>query len=230
MKPISVMNAQLEEIRKALTEADYAEITYKSEREKLSALTEEFDASPEVIREKETALREKYAPIIVNARITAEKIKGELQESAEAWLSSEHILSTRPVSTPSSSNMFKPADANAESMARLSLISELKTIGADQLHIRANEARREHRYGELYLINQENNTRTDSVGWNPVDLSGLNLPDQVKAKQIFAECNATAMTLDHMAKVTLGGTVSAVEKLALGHAIEEMEALNVSTQ
>lgn len=224
MRSLDELNSRVGALRTVLANAENSELNRKYELDKLAAVVEQYGET-EAMKAEKKAIFEKYAKSIIEARQTALAIKQELDEAADCWLDVEHVLSTRPVSE-TGSNLFQAKDSGVEAMARLSLSNELKNVQNDQLHLRAKDAKQAFRYGELFLINQEMNTRTESPGWKPIDLTGVMLPDQHKARQIFAEVNASTMAVEHMATVAIGGTVDSVATLTLGHAIAALEALN----
>jgi hypothetical protein len=227
MQPLTTLTERISVVREALKAADYATQARDYELRVLDERVKKYGQNE--ASEKEAAdIFKKYAPKIIEARTVAKTIKKEIEEYKPAWLSVEHILSTRPVSA-TGENLFQAKDASVEAMTRMSMSAELKNATATQLHLRAADAKQSFRYGELFLIYQEMNSRdTKSPGWAPIDLSGVVLHDQHKAKGLFSELTVSVMAAEQMALNAIGARIDPTDKLAFGHAVVDMESYNTN--
>lgn len=178
-----------------------------------------------ILQAEEVEIRNKYADMILTSYQTVSEADIELAGHRDAWLDIEHVLSTRPVSKMMAPHIYKPADPDSEARQRAAIIAELKNCSVKELSRRAEEAKKNGRHGELYLIYTENNTRAGQPGHEGIDLTGLHLPDQLQARRIFAEADCVKKELLIAARTARGVVVDPMEKLSYGHALAELEAL-----
>ncbi|MBA3007715.1 MAG: hypothetical protein FP810_14305 [Desulfocapsa sp.] len=194
------------------------------ELEKIAKEREHYGHS-EMLSKKEAEIRAEHSAAVIEHYQAVVAADDELAGYRDNWMDIEHILSTRPVSAPMGQHIFKPMNQNDESLQRLALATELKNCSAKELTARAGEAMRDKKHGELYLIHKENVTRQGSPGWEPVDLSGVVLPDQRQAKICFAYSRAARLNMAILEKSARGVHVDPTEKLSYGHALTELEVL-----
>ena len=194
------------------------------ELEKIAKEREHYGPS-EMLSKKEFDTRAEHAEMILEQYQLIIATDTELAGYRDAWMDVEHVLSTRPVSAKMGEHIEKPMDANNEALQRLAMATELKNCSTKELTARAGKALRDKKHGELYLIHKENVTRQGSPGWEPVDLSGVVLPDQRQAKQIFAFSRAARLNMAVLEKSARGVVVDPMEKLSYGHALTELEVL-----
>ncbi len=207
----------LNEIQTTLTKIREHKTTAQQVAEKLNAELAKIDSAGrthEWVADKQREIRAKFTPAISDTLLAVTKLHDEIKPSQKFWESSKFVISTRPVSTPSSDNMYNPADQTAEAQARLSKMQEYSKMPSDLLHLHADAAKATEQYGVLHLINLENNSRdTTGAGWEPIDLAGLVLPDQEQALKLIQESNGTQLTIENIWKAATGGHVSAADRI-----------------
>ncbi len=223
MKSIDDLANRLNFIRSAKKAANMAAERLAKEVEKIDKQRERYGKS-DVLDKKEAEVRAEHAAEVLGHLQGVVAADIDIAAYKDSWLDIEHVLSTRPVSKAMPGS-HRAADPNNEALARMALAAELKSVSVRDLTMRATDALREGRHGELYLIHIENQTRQGSPGWQPIDFSSINLPDMKQARQIFAESRAVKLELALVEKSVSGRRIDPTETLSYGHALAELEAV-----
>jgi len=222
MKTLEQLNTAVKTMREHRAVADQAEaeINTKLGRIPQEGYTAEYKAK------KAKEIVDAYSPAIANALKQTMELNAEIAPAAPFWESTSYVLSNRPVTPSAGNHPFAPAaDANAEAVARLSKMQEYSGMPDELLHLHADAAKATGKLGELHLINQENQKRAaTSPNFKPLDLSGVVLPDQVQATNLFKEGKIIQTTLEHSFRAASGGRpVTAIERINLQRAQDQIK-------
>lgn len=207
--------AQLEEsVKLARQNKKVADTAYTSLDTAMHSLPRE-GFTPEYLNKKTDEIRTKFVPTILNALSQVVKIADDVRPSEVPWNSKEMILSMRPVTK--ANHPFAPAaDESAEAVARLSKMTEYEKYSTPLLELHMNAALANNQLGNLYLLNQENNTRTADMNYKPFDLSTVVLPDQEQAKSNLLEVRVIQTGLENLWRQAEGRPVTPVMKINAG--------------
>lgn len=184
----------------------------------IARITADATRHPAYIEEKVTEARSKATPAIYETLGKINALHESLIKAAGLWQDKRFLLSTKPLTQPLNSIPGAPAkDQAAEALARLAKMTEYSKLDADLLHAVADDAKREGRLAELHLACLENNGRDqEQPGWKPIDLGGVELPDQVQALELLTEANRIANGISIAMKQAEGKPVSPVDRISAG--------------
>lgn len=182
----------------------------------IGRITADATRHPAYIEEKVTEARGKATPAIYETLGRLHALHEGLVKASAPWHDKRFLLSTKPLTEPLNSIPGAPAkDQAAEALARLSKMTELSKLDADLLHAVADDAKRENRLAELHLACLENNSRDQKQpGWRPVDLAGVELPDQMQALELLTEARKMANGISIAMKQAEGKPVSPVDRIS----------------
>jgi len=170
--------------------------------------------TPEYLDKKQTEIRAKFVPTILNALSEVVKIADDVRPSQPMWDSREMVLSLRPVTKPAGNHPFAPAeDLTAEATARLSKMTEYSKMSTALLCLHVDAAIANNQLGILYLLNQENNTRAGQPGYKPFDLTTIALHDRDQALSHLQEIKAIQVALENVWRHAEGRPVSPQMKM-----------------
>lgn len=181
----------------------------------IARITADATRHPDYIAEKVTEARSKAKPAIYETLGKINALHEGLVKESAPWQDKRFVMATKHLTEPLNSIPGAPAkDQAAEALARLAKMTEFSKLDADLLHALAADAKREGRLAELHLACLENNSRDQKQpGWKPVDLAGVELPDQVQALELLTEARKMANGISIAMKQAEGGPVSPVDRI-----------------
>lgn len=169
------------------------------------------DLKPEVVSRMETQIREKYTPTVRDSVKAISEIGTAQMTVAKFWESKEFVASQIPITKPLADNVpFRPADPNAEIMARQGLSQEYARMPNDLLALHFEAAKASGKIGLAYLITSVNQQREKPA---PFDLGSITIPTQEKALEVLRTTRSARSTAEIYWAETLGSRPSPVAKI-----------------
>jgi len=211
--PITMKNlVQLEDaVKLARQQKQTADTAYTSLDAAMNSMPRE-GFTPEYLNKKAAEIRAKFVPVILGALSEVSKIADDVRPSEPMWNSKEMILSLRPVTE--SGHPFAPAkDPVAEATVRASKMAEYSKMSTGLIELHMNAAAANNQLGNLYLLNQENNTRAGQPNYTPFDLSAVALPDRDQALSHLQEVRAIQIGLENLWRQAEGRPVTPAQKI-----------------
>jgi hypothetical protein len=181
----------------------------------IARITADGTRHPGYIKEKVTEARSKATPAIYETLGKMNAIHQELVKDERFWQDKRFLLSTKPLTEPLNAHPGAPAkDAGVEAMSRIAKMTEFSKLDAEQLHLAAENAKREGRFAELHLLTLENNSRDQrQPGWQAIDLADVVLDDQEQALRLFGEARKMSNGISLAMKTAEGKTASPIDKI-----------------
>lgn len=182
---------------------------------KIEAINSDGTRHKDYIAEKEKEARDAASPKIYETLGHINSAHESLVNERRFWESKPFILSQKPLTEPLNGLHGAPAkDGQLEASSRLALLTELRMMKNDQIHLFAEDKKSTKQYGALYLATLENGRRDPkSPDWQPISLDDVVLDDQVQALALFDKANRIANGISMRIQQAMGKPVSAIDRL-----------------